>query len=263
MLRKAVIVVVMLTLASSAALAWTVNYLNYNEYGGTYSDAEKSPTNPDDDLMCWAAAASNVLAWTGWGHNVSDDADAIFAYFVSHWTDEGSDMECAWNWWFDGTNLAEGVPGWSQVDVPGGNFCPEFNFSDYFLSTSTDRIAMAMIEEYLRSGTGVAMALYGPGSHAVTCWGFSYDSVTGNYLKVWITDSDDSKWSSNPPDLLRSYDVVYANEKWYLQNFYGSNAWYIGDVMALYRCPMPEPTTMILVAIGGFGILRFARRKRV
>lgn len=86
--------------------------------------------------------------------------------------------------------------------------------------------------------------------------------MTGNYLKIYISDSDDNKSQTDPPDRLRSYDVTYSNEKWRLHNFYGSNAWYIGDVQALWRCPLPEPSTMAALAFGGLGLLRFARCKR-
>ena len=54
-------------------------YLLWEEYGGIWCDAEKVPPSDgegnsfpgnmsyEDDLMCWAAAACNVLEWTGWG----------------------------------------------------------------------------------------------------------------------------------------------------------------------------------------------------
>ena len=81
------------------------SYLLFEHWGGTWSDAEKSPTNTEDDLMCWAAASSNVLAWTGWGQvGGMTNADQMFAYYQNHWTDEGGTMAFAWNWWFDGLN---------------------------------------------------------------------------------------------------------------------------------------------------------------
>ena len=49
-----------------ASNASATSYYLWDDWGGTYSDAEKSPTNTDDDLMCWAASAANLLAWTGW-----------------------------------------------------------------------------------------------------------------------------------------------------------------------------------------------------
>jgi hypothetical protein len=66
--------------------------------GGTWHDAEKSPTNEEDDLMCWAAAASNILAWTGWGYPSGTsfaNEDDMFGYYQDHWTDQGGIMEFA------------------------------------------------------------------------------------------------------------------------------------------------------------------------
>ena len=58
----------------------------------------------EDDLMCWAAAASNVLEWTGWGVvGGMTNTDEMFQHFQDHWTDLGGSSEYAWNWWFDGT----------------------------------------------------------------------------------------------------------------------------------------------------------------
>jgi len=70
------------------AYALTEYYLN-TTYGGTWYDAEKSPTNTEDDEMCWAAAASNILAWSGWASSESNDPDATFQYYQDHWTDYG------------------------------------------------------------------------------------------------------------------------------------------------------------------------------
>jgi len=219
------------------------SYLLYEHWGGTWLDAEKTPSNTEDDLMCWAAAASNVLAWTGWG-TVSGmtTSDDIFAYFQDHWTDQGGLMRYGWDWWFDGTNPSQGWDGWSQVDVPGGGFYPAENFNDYFYRTDLDSAALSAIDNYLRSGYGVSIGIYGPGGHAITVWGFNYNpSDPSDYYGIWVTDSDDSKFTDSPPDRLRYYEVEYSGGKWYLQNYYGSNSWYIGTVQALARKPGSTP----------------------
>ena len=63
------IAVVAAGVALFATFAWAaqLDYFGYQQYGGAWCDAEKSPSNDDDDdLMCWATTASSVLAWTGW-----------------------------------------------------------------------------------------------------------------------------------------------------------------------------------------------------
>lgn len=225
--------------ASSALLSDATptgtSYLLYENWGGTWWDAEKTPANTEDDLMCWAAAASNILAWTGWGAvGGMTNADQIFAYFQNHWTDEGGLMQYGWDWWFDGSNNSQGFTGWSQVDVTGGGFYPTESFSNYFRSNSNTSTALSSIASYLQQGYGVTLGIYGPGGHAITCWGYNYDPANPtNYLGLWITDSDDSKSLSNPPDVLHYYEVANVNGQWFLQDYYGSDAWYIGAVHAL------------------------------
>lgn len=115
------------------ALTSGVSYLLYDHWGGTWSDAEKTSDNTEYDVMCWAAAASNILEWTVWElvQGITD-TDEIFNYFQEHWTDEGGRSWHGWQWWFDGTYPSNGWSGWSQVDVPGGDFwTPPYSFSNF------------------------------------------------------------------------------------------------------------------------------------
>jgi len=149
----------------------------------------------------------------------------------------------------------QGVSGWSQVDVPGGNFYTGENFADYYARTWQDDLAMLAIDNYLHEGDGSYIrSFYGPGGHAITIWGYDYDDITDEYLGVWVTDSDDDKSDTTPENELKYYDVLYGSDKWYLQNFYGSDEWYIGEVMSLNQMPtsgpVPEPATIVLLACG-------------
>jgi hypothetical protein len=232
----------------------------YEQWGGTYYDAEKSSTNTEDDLMCWAASASNILAWTGWGKCYSTSADAIFAYFQDHWTNAGGNVYYGWDWWFDGTNNSQGYSGWSQVDVDGGGFWTSYSLSDYFLGTSTDSAALWAIDYLFDRGYGVSLGVTnGTNGHAITCWGYEYDDY-GNIVGIYVTDSDDSKTSTNPLDILAYYKVVSSNGKWYLQNFYGYDTWYITEVDGLKLCSVPEPATMLLLVSGIIGLAGFKRK---
>ncbi len=49
---------------TGAAPVWSSTYYIYNQWGGTWHDANK--TGVDDSLMCWAASASNILDWGNW-----------------------------------------------------------------------------------------------------------------------------------------------------------------------------------------------------
>jgi hypothetical protein len=258
-------------------------YYVWDDWGGTWHDADKTLSNAEDDLMCWAAAASNVLDWTGWGNvpgkNLNDQDD-VFGYFQDHWTDNAGMMSYGWYWWFYGTNISQGWDGWSQVDVAGGgNFYPTESFFQYYHSESNDAKTLKAIDHFLHEGYGVTLGLYGPGGHALTVWGYEYDEI--GYKGIYVTDSDDHKGSNNPPDVLVYYDVLFDSGAWYLQGF-GSDNWYIGEVQALAQypakkpgklgmpgqlpgdisAPVPEPATILLFGSGIIGCVATVKRKR-
>ncbi len=257
-LRIICVIAGLLLVAAGSVTAVPVNYYIWNDWGGTWADAEKTSANTEDDLMCWAAAASNVLEWTGWGKvSGMTNTDQMFAYFQDHWTDEGSLMEYGWGWWFSGNYSGPTESGWSQPDIPGGGFHPSLNLYDYFHETWNTSNALSAIDQYLHSGYGTTLALYFSDSgHAITCWGFQYDTDTpGHYTGIYVSDSDDDKNGNSPrPDTLRYYDVKNIGGVWYLQNFYGtSNKWYIGGVQSL---AVPEPMTVAMLCFGVLGLIR-------
>lgn len=256
--------ILFISFAGTTGYAFGLSYFGYDEWGGSWHDADKTWTG--DSMMCWAAAASNILAWTEWGYPLGQGFsghDDMFGHFRNHWTDNGGWMEYGWNWWFDGTGPP---PGDSYVDVPGGgNFWPTTHFGDYYYgldywdentnSWSDDgSSALNEIETLLRGQYGVTLAIYGPGAHAVTVWGYEYDDQ-GNYLGIYITDSDDNA------DALVYVPLTYANNYWYLQG-YGLGNWYIGAIQALDQKPVPEPTTFLLLISGLIGLAGFRRKFR-
>ncbi|MCD4726962.1 MAG: hypothetical protein K8R46_04840, partial [Pirellulales bacterium] len=230
------------------APATGTTYMITDDWGGVWSDAEKvPPDDPDgmppgtgDDFMCWAASASDVLAWTGWG--VVDgmyDADEMFDYFEAHWTDEGGWQDAGWEWWFSGINVTSGW-GAAEVDVPGGGFYPRLNADDYMRSESDDTQTMQAIDEFLRAGYGCGLGIYSDTgmAHAITAWGFNYDETDpDNYVGVWVTDSDDDKSLANAPDVLHYYEVEWSasDGRWYMQDYYGMDNVYISEVSGLAR----------------------------
>jgi hypothetical protein len=258
-----------LFLVAVANPSYALTYSVLDNWGGTYADAEKSPVNSEDDYMCWAAAASNILAWSGWANVAGQDfssADAVFAYFQDHWTDEGGNAYYGWDWWFDGTNDSPGDAGWSQVDVAGGGFWKNYDFNDYNVYTTVDQQAMEAMDSYLHDGYGVVLGITNDsGGHAITAWGYEYDQY-GDYLGIYVTDSDDSKGEEGAGDVLAYYDVYYKGKKWYLQDFYGTDGkWYISEVGALAQAPeevraVPLPSTLFLCLSGLLGVAAIRRR---
>jgi hypothetical protein len=227
------------------------------EYGTGWFDANKTASNTEDDLMCWAAAASNILAWGGWGTSGLTTEDEIWLNFQDHWTDEGGLMEFGWNWWFNGINPTQGQSGWSQVDQPGGgNHFPGLDFNDYYHSTGIDPLAMAAIDQYLHAGYGVTVAIYGPGGHALTIWGYEFDDITGDYTGLIFSDSDDYNSTDGSTKILWITGLNFFGSRWYI----GGSSWYIGEVQALEANPVPEPCTIILLCSGLFGLVFFRKK---
>jgi MYXO-CTERM domain-containing protein len=246
-----------LVLASSASAGV---YYGFAQHGGTWADANKSVLNSDDDYMCWAASAANVLTWT---HVAAPsgltDADQVFSYFQQHWSNDGGMMAFGWKWWFDGTNPAQGVSGWAQVESAGGNFYPTKSINNYFRREATDSLAMVAVDQFLHDRMGVSLGIYtdSGGGHAITAWGYATND-SGSYSGLYVTDSDDGVTA------LRYYDVTYSQAdggRWYLQNLYGtSDTWYIGEVQGLTH--MPEPGAVALAALGSLLLLRRRRNSR-
>lgn len=269
--------------------AYGLTYFGYEEWGGTWHDAEKSHSNSDDDLLCWAAAASNILDWAGWSPGGTETEQEIFSVFQTHWTDEGGSALYGWNWWFDGTEPPTHWDG-AIVNVSGGgNYWSEYDFSEYsFGDWWSQSSLMGFVDDYLHEGWGVTLGITRPNQsvgHALTAWGYDYDEQ-GNYTGVWVTDSDD--YTNQIKRLSLTYDAT--NEWWNLAG-YGYDNWYLRGVYALNRhpngaapgdpgdpvdpgnpvdpgdpgdplTPVPEPGTFALLILGGvvFGVLK---RKRL
>lgn len=88
MRKKSILFCILITVAFvSPAFATLVDYKNFDNYGGTWYDANKSWSG--DWNLCWAAATSNILTWTGWNDSRPSEYDK-FNYYKSHWTDYGS-----------------------------------------------------------------------------------------------------------------------------------------------------------------------------
>ncbi|MGB5157647.1 hypothetical protein [Desulfobacterium sp. N47] len=76
----------LLCLMSYQSPVFGASYFGYQDFGGTWHDANK--TGKNDNFMCWAATASNVIAGAGWGYpdGSLEDENAIFQYYKGHFS---------------------------------------------------------------------------------------------------------------------------------------------------------------------------------
>ena len=113
--------------------AASIDYFIYDDWGGSWADAEKNTLSTEDDKMCWAAAASNILEWAGWtGHNEGEigNTDQMFGYFQNHWTDAGTQI-------VDSPSAVDFEEGFGSNNLPGGNsIVPKFETTRSFLALS-------------------------------------------------------------------------------------------------------------------------------
>lgn len=158
--------------------------------------------NKDDDYLCCAAAASNILDWGLW-HAGTSSADEKFGTFKAHWTGQGSWPRYGWDWLITGNNpLAH--EGWAQVDVPGaGGYYSNKSFDSIYgewgfgdSDSEPAVLDLVAVEIMLRNDYGVVLSIRNFGyHHALTVWGIEYetDFYTNpyRYAGLWVTDSDD------------------------------------------------------------------------
>ena len=171
----------------------------------SFIDAEKTYSYDDDDEnLCWAASASNMLYYTGWAAQAGfDSEDDLLEDFVDHFDNNGAHAYNAMFWFFNSSSLGynELAPGWAAFEPGSGGYLNDYAADmlcgrDPFNTQSIDESA-----EMLRSGRGVSIAvdLYKKGQyaggHAVTLWGYAVDTSLpeddpDRYLNIFLSDSD-------------------------------------------------------------------------
>lgn len=245
----------LLLVVAGSRVARASSYFIYDQWGGTWHDANKTGAN--DSNMCWAAAAANILDWAGWDTATYNTQTLIFQYFVDHWSDAGSLPQYGWEWWLKGT-LPPGGPdyvGWARIEVLGGNFWPGVKFNSLYHAASSGDL-MAAMASFFQSGYGVTLDIYKPGldyGHALTCWGYDYTNLNGviHYNGVWVTDSDDGVTA------LDYYSVSWDSTYWELGGALAG--YYIGEIEALGE-HAPIPASLLLL---GSGLLMLAPWRRL
>lgn len=184
-----------------------------------FIDTEKRYIAGDgDDLLCWAASASNVLQYTGWTVPLASahpdeagnfaNADRLFDLYAEHFTDNGGLATIAYSWLFNGTNMMQTSDDSTHTNVKDYGESGAY-LSDYNATRLVDTYDMsnhrvfANAAQALNSGSGVSMGIswcdengesLGLG-HGITLWGYVWDadyaaSDASCYQAVVVSDSD-------------------------------------------------------------------------
>ena len=203
-------------------------------------DAEKTFYEGSDDNMCWAAAVSNTLHYTGWGKKAGFQTnDDLFDLFAESFIDSenGNFPVTGYSWFFNG------VLGVNFMDYKG-SAAPKDNNSGAYL---TDYDYGELVEEYtvsdgcmnsfqalkdrLHEGCGIFLSVgytdvegNSYGGHALSCWGYAVNKNhtpdEKEYLDALIvTDSDsdpthtpDRRTAPNKIEILRLEPLLITKD---------------------------------------------------
>lgn len=181
-----------------------------------FIDAEKEFTDvaegeiASDANLCWAAASSNMLRFSGWGSEAGfRTEDDLFGSFISAFTDAGGSYTYGLDWFFNGYYAMQGNDGWAQLRAPGesGKYLSEYPadslYQTYEISNHIDNLRPVLDALERDCAVGISIGNYLSsfriGGHAITLWGYLHDTSASPYSKeaypaIFISDSDSDKY---------------------------------------------------------------------
>ncbi|MBE6410436.1 MAG: hypothetical protein E7034_07565 [Akkermansiaceae bacterium] len=184
---------------------------------GGYYDVNK--TGSGDSNLCWAAAASNMLAWwqeQGMTATVVPDApqgaETIYATFTQSWENSSGVDVYGLIWWLSGDSTSSGYGDYVDAHYRGdsttGAYYEQF-YTPQTIAQHTAQVPLADVAAetlpaawadifdasgmialgiFRSVGTGGSLS----GGHSLTLWGFETNLDTGRVQEIYVTDSDDN-----------------------------------------------------------------------
>ncbi|MBC2594243.1 hypothetical protein H5P28_08205 [Ruficoccus amylovorans] len=266
-------------------------YLVSSTFAGDTRYAVQKLFDGNDDDLCWAATASNLIQnWQDrWLQNggtipagtpngmvtqIAYSTD-VFATFVNNWTNAGGESYIGMQWWYtdsytylaDSSELKPGATGgayWIDLGLDKDEI-----FSHTDLYNDEMPVEASLFTDWLDDLVGMnylaALGIFtnAGDAHAIPVWG--YEMVDDTLTGIWISDSDSGVESNFLVDVY--WDNSFNG--WLLGDAHTSNpdvtytGWFVGD-MDMFVLPMvPEPSLVALI----LGVLVLGRvvllRRRV
>lgn len=232
-----------------------------------YIDAEKLSSKGDgDDEMCWAAAASDMLQYSGWGAEAGfANEDDIFEAMINAFYDEAGDSGIGIEWFINGGSAKEDLK-----DPESGAYLPQYDPNtltervDFTYTEGPDGLEVSGMKEMLDSlkeGKAIGLSVSWLGyddanGHEVTAWGLVTDNavddkLAAHYDAVIISDSDNNRPKGSDrraaPNTLDLYQLREYSDDGSLSlamMYQGSSAGYMWSFLALapYSDAVPYET---------------------
>ena len=279
---------------AAAAEAWAPGVSRHGGWVDYDKDAVNKPYM-DDEGMCWAAAASNVITW--WQNHNAELLTSTTLPTHNAWDvyrlvylNIGGVPANAFNWYINGISTDQyGVPQYGFGSVMDAevydNTKEEYNniqwyFDGGFLSdiysTAENPITLAVgnsdsyamcrrIVDALESGYALVLSA---SAHALTLWGVEYEETDKGIVitKAWVTDSDDYQNAlieSSEFSVKSSEDGNAVAMK--LPTYGDGTSFVYSAVSGMRTAPstpmIPEPTTATLSLLALAGLAARRRRK--
>ena len=239
--------VLLLVCGITGTATGTPVYLNGVTSSSGWADADGT----GDVNMCWAAAASNALFFTGWNGGFTT-ADQILNYYKSHWTDGTGNAFYGTEWFFDGVETSVSGGGSTVNTSDGGNFY-SFAYWDANVGALIPPPTFSGIKTWVdRSNTQDDVGSYGiigreniGVGHYINIWGYDTDGTS-----IYITDNNTAFRGLE----MKLFDDLHLNLSERInENLAG----------VLPNQTVPEPTsTLLLLGIGLFGLSVGYRKRR-
>lgn len=236
-----------------------------------FIDAEKTTASNDDDNLCWAGVASNLLHYTGWGAKAGyKTEDDLFDLFVDSFNDGPYFISNGLSWFFNGYEniISSFDPNDATVKEPNsGAFLPDYTYdkvgsANFFNNDYSNSIKLIkQAQNNLKDGSGVGIGvgwLNGDsfnGAHVISCWGYVNNNdysedVKEHYEAFIISDSDsDERADSNRRTAPNKINIIHSSPysaagfNTWLFNGYGSGLLYSVDSIKPYSDDLEKETS--------------------